>query len=509
MHNREKATDSAADGARASGHRSSAAPSTHLDRLLGLQSIAGNAMVVQLLREADGSAAGEHHRHDGGCEHRQTASARTSEPQPRPAVQRSAVHDVLARPGRPLDGAVRTDMEARLGADFADVRIHDDAAARASAAQVGARAYTSGNHIVVGDRGNDRHTLAHELTHVIQQRQGSVAGTDNGDGLAVSDPSDRFEREAEANAVRVLTARPPMQRRTAFGPQRRPASARVLTASSGRSVQRAYDHADPANPQNVMTVEHLERAAGLTAPNGKAVAGSAKTKGALLQAGKKRAKMSKGARTMDQIVKTVGPALLRQLESKANTAGRLELYRAMSLEEAQSTLAYWGSPAQGEALKYVFNGGGSAADFRKSHKGMTIGAHLGDREQADAYHNMVGSAYEVMLRFTLKPGAHEIIFGSDYMALGPGYASELIRKSKGGEFQNANPNEGTLQGYIGVKAEENGPFSLAIAQGSKNTRDERDTSASQLLFQLCVEDVSLVGNKSGIPLAGESATAAT
>lgn len=96
-------------------------------------------------------------------------------------------------------------MEARLGADFSDVRIHDDSAARSSAAEIGARAYTSGSHVVIGDGGGDKHTLAHELTHVIQQRQGPVAATDNGSGLRVSDPSDRFEREAEANATRVMS----------------------------------------------------------------------------------------------------------------------------------------------------------------------------------------------------------------------------------------------------------------------------------------------------------------
>ncbi|MFF8741283.1 DUF4157 domain-containing protein [Streptomyces californicus] len=122
------------------------------------------------------------------------------------AVQRSTVHDVLRTAGRPLDTTTRTDMESRLGADFSGVRIHDDASARASAAEVGARAYTSGDHVVTGEGGGDRHTLAHELTHVIQQRQGPVAGTDHGDGLKVSDPSDRFEREAEANAHRALSA---------------------------------------------------------------------------------------------------------------------------------------------------------------------------------------------------------------------------------------------------------------------------------------------------------------
>lgn len=127
-------------------------------------------------------------------------------------MQRSAVHEVLRAPGRPLDEPVRADMESRLGADFSDVRVHTDASAHTSAESVNAHAYTSGSHIVF-QRGRyntssaaGRHTLAHELTHVIQQRNGPVAGTDRGDGTKVSDPSDRFEREAEANAYRALSA---------------------------------------------------------------------------------------------------------------------------------------------------------------------------------------------------------------------------------------------------------------------------------------------------------------
>ncbi|MFJ2806721.1 DUF4157 domain-containing protein [Kitasatospora sp. NPDC087271] len=120
-------------------------------------------------------------------------------------VQRSAVHEVLRSPGTPMADGIRAEMETRLGADFSDVRLHTGATARESAAGIGARAYTSGSHIVLGAGGGDKHTLAHELTHLIQQRSGPVAGTDNGSGLRVSDPSDRFEREAEANASRVLS----------------------------------------------------------------------------------------------------------------------------------------------------------------------------------------------------------------------------------------------------------------------------------------------------------------
>ncbi|WP_371625602.1 DUF4157 domain-containing protein [Streptomyces sp. NBC_01116] len=160
--------------------RPPAAAGPPLAGLHTMQTTVGNAAVVQMLRDA--------------C-HQQTEQG---------TVQRSAVPDVLRAAGRPMDDATRSDMEARLGADFSDVRIHNDSAAKASAAEVGARAYTSGNHVVIGDGGGDKHTLAHELTHVIQQRRGPVAGTDNGAGLSVSDPSDRFEREAEANATRAL-----------------------------------------------------------------------------------------------------------------------------------------------------------------------------------------------------------------------------------------------------------------------------------------------------------------
>ncbi|WP_398862671.1 eCIS core domain-containing protein [Streptomyces sp. C11-1] len=121
-------------------------------------------------------------------------------------VQRSTAHQVLRSPGRPMQEPLRREMEGRLGADFSAVRIHADSVAQRSAAEIGARAYTSGDHVVLTDGGQDKRTLAHELTHVIQQRQGPVEGTDTGGGLRVSDPGDRFEREAEANATRVMAA---------------------------------------------------------------------------------------------------------------------------------------------------------------------------------------------------------------------------------------------------------------------------------------------------------------
>ncbi|WP_410597532.1 DUF4157 domain-containing protein [Amycolatopsis sp. lyj-23] len=127
--------------------------------------------------------------------------------------ERSPVHDVVGSGGgTPLDASTRADMESRLGADFSDVRVHTDGAAHDSAKSVNAQAYTVGSDIVFQRDKYDpasepgRHMLAHELTHVVQQRSGPVDGTDAGGGVKVSDPSDRFEREAVANADRVMSA---------------------------------------------------------------------------------------------------------------------------------------------------------------------------------------------------------------------------------------------------------------------------------------------------------------
>lgn len=197
---------------------------TPLPSLLTLQSGVGNAAVVQMLRLAGHSWAQDRHQHSAGCGHQQAE-------QP---VQRSTVPDVLRSPGSPLDDNTRTEIKARLGADFSDVRLHTDTNALASAAEVGAHAYTSGNHVVISDSSADKHILAHERTHVIQQRKGPVAGTDNGNGLKVRDPSDRFERAAEENARRVMSGPAPVQRETVD------AGRGPSTAGGGAAVQRTF-----------------------------------------------------------------------------------------------------------------------------------------------------------------------------------------------------------------------------------------------------------------------------
>jgi Domain of unknown function (DUF4157) len=111
------------------------------------------------------------------------------------------LHEVVTSPGRPLDRAARLEAETRFGHDFSGVRVHTGAAAAASTRAIGASAYTAGQDVVFaagqyqpGTPAGQR-LLAHELTHVVQQRSAPV-----GAYRELSEPGDPQERQAEAVA---------------------------------------------------------------------------------------------------------------------------------------------------------------------------------------------------------------------------------------------------------------------------------------------------------------------
>src|SRR5438876_6145629 len=136
-----------------------------------------------------------------------TVSAALEEQEP------SLVKEVVGSGGgAPLDNDTRGFMESRLGADFSDVRVHTDGKAAESARSVQAYAYTVGNDVVfqsdkyAPDSDSGQRMLAHELTHVVQQRSGPVDGTPAAGGIKVSHPSDSFEQAAESTADRVMSS---------------------------------------------------------------------------------------------------------------------------------------------------------------------------------------------------------------------------------------------------------------------------------------------------------------
>jgi LysM repeat protein len=89
-------------------------------------------------------------------------------------------YDKAGSGGQPLDAGIRNYFESRMGYDFKDVHVHNNAEASRAANNLDALAYTQGNHIVFGegqfrpDTDAGKQLLAHELTHTVQQKSGNT-----------------------------------------------------------------------------------------------------------------------------------------------------------------------------------------------------------------------------------------------------------------------------------------------------------------------------------------------
>ena len=119
--------------------------------------------------------------------------------------------------GRSLDEQTRGLMELRFGESFADVSIHTGHRAGEMADALEARAFTVGQNIVFAEgtfapeTTEGKRLLAHELTHVAQQRarQGSISAPTAQSKPSVSELGDPLEVEADAAAERVVQDRNP------------------------------------------------------------------------------------------------------------------------------------------------------------------------------------------------------------------------------------------------------------------------------------------------------------
>ena len=154
--------------------------------------------------------------------HRALANPREAKPADIIALQRvygnKAVQRLLDEAhGRPLAGTnqrmpeqVRRKMELAFGADFSGVRVHQGT----TAGMGGALAYTAGSDIhfapgrydPAGEGGQK--LLAHELSHVVQQRGGGAVGAAPSSGFVQNkgleaEADSAGERAARGQAVRV------------------------------------------------------------------------------------------------------------------------------------------------------------------------------------------------------------------------------------------------------------------------------------------------------------------
>jgi uncharacterized protein DUF4157/protein-glutamine gamma-glutamyltransferase-like protein len=111
--------------------------------------------------------------------------------------------------GQSLDAGVRSRMEQAFGESFSGVEVHTDNNAARVSEDLNARALTVGNHIAfargeyqpgnpIGDA-----LLAHELTHVLQQRGAGQETQRNDSG---SSNTDALEQAADQSAVAAVVS---------------------------------------------------------------------------------------------------------------------------------------------------------------------------------------------------------------------------------------------------------------------------------------------------------------
>jgi Domain of unknown function (DUF4157) len=104
--------------------------------------------------------------------------------------------------GRSLESGVRARMERAFGADFSRVRVHTDAGSARVADELSARAFTVGDHVAFGtgeyrpDTPIGDALIAHELAHLVQQRDADTETLQAEDGSETA-----VELDADRSAV--------------------------------------------------------------------------------------------------------------------------------------------------------------------------------------------------------------------------------------------------------------------------------------------------------------------
>ncbi len=110
--------------------------------------------------------------------------------------------------GQPLGSEFSSDMTSKFNKNLDHVRLHNDKKSDQISRQINARAFTVGNDIFFRQGAYSPHseqgkqTLMHELTHVVQQSNGTAFSGP----LKLGKPDDQYEREAEYASHSQTTA---------------------------------------------------------------------------------------------------------------------------------------------------------------------------------------------------------------------------------------------------------------------------------------------------------------
>lgn len=172
--------------------------------LLNLQRQLGNAQIARMLAQREGEEEKEDEA--GGAVQAKAEVGLAGGP-----ISAELAGRIQAKrsSGSSLDQGLRTHMEGAFGTRFDAVRVHTDGEAQHLNRSISARAFTTGNDIFLGERADpgDRALLAHELTHVVQQRSMSTGGP-----MTVGPAGDHHEQQADAVAAHVVAGTAPAQR---------------------------------------------------------------------------------------------------------------------------------------------------------------------------------------------------------------------------------------------------------------------------------------------------------
>lgn len=220
----------------------------------------------------------------GNCEEcdKQKLQKKSADGEAQTSTVPAIVNSVLNSSGQPLGVETRAFMESSLGHDFSQVRIHVDQKAAESARAVNALAYTVGSNVVFRESQYAPHTaagrrlLAHELTHVVQQRGHTATSTH---GVTLND-SPELEQEADHIADAAINGRPEsaissggpqgVQRQPAAKPEAPATESAKAEAPKAESSSRAcvepVSGQEPESLTRMDTVTVIEICGGSTEP---------------------------------------------------------------------------------------------------------------------------------------------------------------------------------------------------------------------------------------------------
>jgi len=113
--------------------------------------------------------------------------------------------------GSPLPNKTREGFETHFNTDLSQVRIHSDEKHQQLAKSLKAKAFTTGNDIVFAkgkfspESHDGKKLLAHELTHVVQQKNNKISGERFTPSVQLSRVDSEFETQADNVASDIAT----------------------------------------------------------------------------------------------------------------------------------------------------------------------------------------------------------------------------------------------------------------------------------------------------------------